>query len=183
LKPYRHFVSCGLLGATLLLGACVTNPAIPDAHLLVAEGRAEEGLQRLEKAMRQAPDDRELRAQYFRQRDDLVHQLLLQAQQERLARRPAQARALYDSVMQLDANNLRARGGLADLQTGLRHEAAVQDARTALEKRDLALAERLLRTVLLENPAAPEARELLQRTRALSERPAAPPAVPCSPSR
>lgn len=170
-------MSCGILGATLLLAACATNPAITDAHRLVAEGRAEEGLEQLQQALRRSPDDRELRALYFRQRDGLVHQWLVQARQEQLDRRPEQARALYESVLRLDANNMRARSGLADLQTGARHEGAVREAQIALDKRDLALAERLLRAVLLENPQAADARELLQRTRALSERPSTPPAA------
>jgi general secretion pathway protein D len=180
-NKYRHPVLVGILGVSLLLGACATNPAIGEANQLAAEGRSEEGVQRLEQAMRMAPDDRELRAQYFRKRDDLVQQWLVQAQLEQQGRRPAQARALFEGVMRLDANNLRARSGLADLQVGVRHEGALRDARAALDKGDLPTAERLVRAVLLENPGQDEAREILQRTRDLAVRPAPPASALSSP--
>ena len=158
----------------LVLIGCAANPAITEARRLVAEGRAEDGVLRLEQAMRQFPDDRELRAQYFRARDLATAQLLAQAQAEQGARHPERAQAFYERMQRLDAYNPRARAGLADLVAQRRWDAALHEAQAAFDKGDNVAAERIVRSVLVESPAQPEARQLLQRLREQEMRAAAP---------
>ena len=47
------------LGCAALLTACANNPAMDESKALLADGRAEEGVAVLERAMKQAPDDRD----------------------------------------------------------------------------------------------------------------------------
>lgn len=153
------------LFAVLLFLGCAGNPAIKESRALLAEGRIDDSVIRLEKALRDAPDDRELRAHYFRQRDLAVGQLLIAADTERVAGRIEAAQALYLRVQKLDANNPRVRDGLAEIAARQRHETRVREAEALLGKGDNAGAERILRNVLAENPAHGEARRLLQKLR------------------
>lgn len=153
------------LFAVLLFLGCAGNPAIKESRALLAEGRIDDSVIRLEKALRDAPDDRELRAHYFRQRDLAAGQLLIAADTERVAGRIEAAQALYLRVQKLDANNPRVRDGLAEIAAQQRHETRVREAEALLGKGDNAGAERILRNVLAENPTHGEARRLLQKLR------------------
>lgn len=153
------------LFAVLLFLGCAGNPAIKESRALLAEGRIDDSVIRLEKALRDAPDDRELRAHYFRQRDLAAGQLLIAADTERVSGRIEAAQALYLRVQKLDANNPRVRDGLAEIAARQRHETRVREAEVLLGKGDNAGAERILRNVLAENPTHGEARRLLQKLR------------------
>ncbi len=162
------------LALVILLTGCAANPAINEARILAANGRAEDGVLRLELAMREFPDDRELRAQYFRERDQATAQLLAQAQMQQGARNTEQAQALYERAQRLDGFNQRARTGLADLEAQRRHDGALRQAQEAFVKGDNATAERVVRSVLVESPAQPQARQLMQQLRELDMRSSAP---------
>lgn len=136
-----------------------------ESRQLLAEGRLDEGVLRLERATREDPSDHELRAHYFRQRDQAVAQLLIQAEAERAARRMDAAQAIYQRVQKLDANNPRVREGSASMVAQKRYDALVREAEALQGKGDTVAAERVLRTVLAENPTHAEARRLLQTIR------------------
>lgn len=141
---------------------------------MVAQGRADDAVLRLEQAMREFPDDRELRTQYFRERDLAIGQLLAVAQQEQMQQHPLRAQAAYERVQTLDAHNTRARNGLVEIVAQQRHEASVRDARLALDQGDTTGAERILRGVLIESPSHAQARQLMQTLRDLALRAPAP---------
>jgi general secretion pathway protein D len=151
-----------LLLVALVLVACAANPAIEESRRLFDEGRLEDSVARLEKAMKADANDRELRTLYFRQRDLVVAQLLNAAQTERMARNTAAAQDIYKRVLKLDANNPRVRDGLADITALQRLDTLARDAQGMLAKGDSANAERVLRMVLSENPNHGEARRMLQ---------------------
>lgn len=151
--------------AVLTLSACATNPALKESNDLLAQGRAEDGVQRLEQGMRDAPQDHELRAQYFRQREQLIGQLLAAADGERAANRHDAAQALYLRVQKLDPNNARVRYGLAEMVLQRRHDTLAAQAQALHAKGDNVGAERLVRTVLTESPNHGDARRLLQTIR------------------
>lgn len=153
------------LFAVLLFLGCAGNPAIKESRALLAEGRIDDSVIRLEKALKDAPNDRELRADYFRQRDLAAGQLLIAADTERVAGRTDAAQALYLRVQKLDPNNPRARDGLADIAARQRHEIRVREAEVLLVKGENSAVERILRNVLAENPGHSEARRLLQQVR------------------
>ena len=115
------------LALALALVGCASHPALETGLRMQAEGRTEDSALHLAQAMRQAPDDRELRAQYFRQRDLAVAQLIAAADSERAARRPEAAAELYRRVLVLDSAQPRAREGLAELATQQRQAAQARD--------------------------------------------------------
>lgn len=158
-------LGCAALCSVLLLAACASNTAVRDSRQLFAEGRSEEGVAQLERALRDYPDDHELRTEYFRQRDVVTNQLLLSADAERAARHGSEAQALYRRVQALDANNQRARAGLADLAQQQRQDASVQEAQALLAAGKSAEAERMLRSVLAEAPSHAQARSLMEGLR------------------
>lgn len=159
----------------LLLAGCASHPAIQESETLYASGRGEEGVQRLESAMRESASDRELRAAYFRQRDLVSARLVAQAETERLDGRLDQARALFERAQRLDANNPRVRDGLIGLDNEVRVAARMAEARQQIERKQADQAERTLREVLRIAPAHSEARRLLERLRAEAPRPATAP--------
>lgn len=163
------------LAAVILLFGCSANPAIEESKNLRAEGRIDDGVQRLEQGMRDAPDDRQLRTQYFLQRDLASGQMLAAAEAERASRRFDAAETLYRRVQKLDPNNLRAQEGLSAVAGERRQEVQVREAEGLLDKGDTAAAERILQKVLVASPTFGEARQLLKRLReqvALADSPA-----------
>ena len=163
------------LVAVILLFGCSANPAIEESKSLRAEGRIDDGVQRLAQGMRDAPDDRQLRTQYFLQRDLASGQMLAAAEAERASRRFDAAETLYRRVQKLDPNNLRAQEGLSAVAGERRQEIQVREAEGLLDKGDTAAAERILQKVLVASPTFGEARQLLKKLReqvALAESPA-----------
>ncbi len=152
------WVACACL---LLVSGCASNTAVRDSKLLFAEGRVDEGVGQLERAMREDPGDHELRAEYFRQRDVAASQLLVAADAERAERHSEAAGALYRRVQAFDANNQRAREGLADLAVQQRQDAGVAEAQKLIAQGKLPEAERLLRAAVAESPGHAQARQLL----------------------
>jgi general secretion pathway protein D len=106
-----------------------------------------------------------LRSQYFRQREIAVSQLLMAAETERVARRHEAAEIIYRRVQKLDANNPRAREGLAAMAAQHRHDGLVHEAQVLFGKGDNVAAQRILRTILAESPAHGDARRLLEKVR------------------
>ena len=153
------------LACAVLLSACASNSAIQDSKDLQAQGHLEESVQLLDNARQQAPDDLELRAQYFRQRDLLSAQLLGQADTLRAERHLDAARAMYERVRKIDVNNPRVREGLIDLDAQERREQSLRDAQLMIDTGNTGGAEHLLRSLVAESPSFGEARRLLQQLR------------------
>ncbi|HNB46045.1 MAG TPA: general secretion pathway protein GspD, partial [Burkholderiaceae bacterium] len=149
----------------LLLGGCATHPAIDESDRLIAQGHTEEGVLRLAQAVQENPDDHQLQGRYLRQRERLLGQLSEAAASEREAGRIDAAEALYQRMLKLDANNQRARNGLTEVAMERRHQAALAEVRVLMAQNDTAAAERILRTLVAENPLNSEAKRLLQDVR------------------
>lgn len=159
-----HALRALLAAAALLaLGACATHPALEESRRLLAEGRAEEALARLEAGMVERPDDAEVRVAYFRQREIYLGQLLAGSDSAAAAGRIDEALAGYARVLALDAQNARALAGQERVRAGERHRGQLAEAQTLFKKGELAGAESRVRSVLAENPGHAEARALLRR--------------------
>lgn len=152
-----------------LLTGCATHPAIQDSQALMLTGRHEESVARLEAGVREAPNNQEVRAAYFRQRDRVSAQLIAQAATERLAGRFEEAKAIYQRAQKLDPNQPRVRDGLIALENEQRVVSRVVEARRLIQLKDTAGAERVLREALVQAPSHTEARRLLERLRADAE--------------
>ncbi|HMU91301.1 MAG TPA: hypothetical protein PKC34_11580, partial [Pseudomonadales bacterium] len=166
MSPHAHATLKRLvLTLLLLLGGCATHSAIDESDQLIAQGHTEEGVLRLAQAVQEHPDDRQLQGRYLRQRELLLGQLSETAASEREAGRLDAAEALYQRMLKLDANNQRVRNGLAEVAVARRHQAAIAEARALIAKGDGEAAERILRTVVAENPLDSGAKRLLQEVR------------------
>ena len=166
------------LAAALVLtvcAGCATHPAIRESDALMAAGRLDEGVTRLEQGLRESANHTELRATYFRQRDRVSAQLVAQAETERLSGRLDEAQSLYLRAQKIDPNNPRLRDGMIALENERRVSARMGEARALQAKGDNAGAERVLREVLALAPTQAEARRALARLRAEAPRPNAPP--------
>ena len=69
--------------AALLIAGCATPPAVngnrslfEEGRALVESGRVEQGLERVQAASKQEPNNNEYKAYYFRQRDAAVQRYL-----------------------------------------------------------------------------------------------------------
>ena len=166
MSPHAHAtLRCLVLTLLLLLGGCATHPAIDESDRLIAQGHTEEGVLRLAQAVQENPDDHQLQGRYLRQRERLLGQLSEAAASEREAGRIDAAEALYQRMLKLDANNQRARNGLTEVAMERRHQAALAEVRVLMAQNDTAAAERILRTLVAENPLNSEAKRLLQDVR------------------
>ena len=169
--PRRLVGACVLV----LLAGCATHPAIQESQALLAAGRLDESVQRLEEGLRESGNNQELRTAYFRQRDRVAAQLVAQAETERLAGRQDEAQAIYLRAQKIDPSNPRVRDGLIALDNERRVAARLTEAKALIERKDAAGAERVLRDLLSKAPSHAEARRLLARLRADAPAADAPP--------
>jgi general secretion pathway protein D len=168
--PPISVVRAVALASALVLAGCATpNPAIQESRSMLAEGRIEDSVLRLERAMLDDPADKELRTHYFRERDRAVGQLLSAAATESSLRRYDAAQDLFQRVLRVEPTNGRATAGLQELVQHQRHAGQLQQAEQQLAQGDSNAADRAVRGVLLEDPGNPTARALEARLRERTE--------------
>lgn len=161
---------------TLMLFACAKPSALEESRALIAGGKPDQAIARLEQGLKADPRSTEIRTRLASEREALISQLLGRADAARAAGQSDEARAAYERVLGLEPNNSRARGGLALIERDRRHQMLVSEGEASLRRGDLPGAEMRARSVLSENTAHAAAISLMQR---LSERAAlAEPAAP-----
>src|SRR6185503_4148000 len=106
----------------VLLAGCATalDPTLQEARDHVAGGRSEQALILLERASRENPERLDFRAEYVRVRDLVAAQWLAQAETLRSSGQPEAAASLYRRVQKYDADSVRARVGLQQLEADAR---------------------------------------------------------------
>jgi general secretion pathway protein D len=150
--------------ATLLLfplAGCLSNPAYEEGRVLLAKGQFESGLDKLEQAAREEPDNREIRSTLAQQKLLVVQRLLNDADNRRMAGKFAEAEAGYRAVIKIEAANPRASQGLEQTRLDQQHAAQAKEAQELFGKGDVAGAERLARTILAQDGGHREARRIL----------------------
>jgi general secretion pathway protein D len=150
-----------LAAVLLLLTGCGGNVHYKEGRELIGAGRSEEGIARLEQAVREFPDDREARAYYFGQRGMAVAEWSAAAEEARRTGRLAEAEANWRRVLRAEPDNPRAKAGLAELDPTRRRETRLAEAERMIKKGDIPAAELILRTILAEDPAHVGAKALL----------------------
>lgn len=151
----RRFLS--MLLAAVLAG-CVSGQYLYDEGLaLIDEGKIEEGLDKLQRAVKHSPDNARYRASLRRNREEAINRILAAANNQRIAGHMDAAREGYLRVLGIDPANERARTGLALLEMDKRHAVIIAQARELVKKNDLTGASDALRQVLMENPDQPDA--------------------------
>ena len=154
--------SCLLLPVLLLVG-CAAQMAHRQGMALIADGKPEEGLPKLEEATKEAPDDLEYRVHYLNAKDKVVARLLASAQREKAVGHFDEADALYRRVLKIDQNNAQASTGIASLEQARRHVKLLDEANVLVAAKDLDAAQQKLATILQENPQQSEARALMHQ--------------------
>jgi len=137
--------------------------AFRDGKSLLASGKSEEALTKLEQATREAPENLEFRLNYRNARDNVVAKLLASASKEKAGGRLEEAEALYRRVLQIDSNNTQANTGLSSVQQAYRHAKFISEASSLIANNNLDGADQKLALVLQENPLNRDARVMRQK--------------------
>jgi general secretion pathway protein D len=169
-RIHRRTLQRALAGALLLLLLSACSSVQKDSQQLIEQGRYEEGLDKLEQAMRKNPDDVEPRMQFIRAREQALNRLLGQAASAAADGQADAAQQLYQQVLALDAKNARAAAGLAAVESSRRHQRLAEQARERLDKGDSAGADLIAKAILAENPGHAQAREIDRELREAERR-------------
>jgi general secretion pathway protein D len=147
----------------VLLAGCAAEKAYRAGEDLVAQGKVDEGLAKMQEAMTQEPHDAQYRATWLAVRaNTLSHD---NEQGDRLAASGARdaARKSYQHALTLDPQNERALAGLAALDQAARLDTLLNQAEAMAAKQNTAGARRLVEQVLTEAPEQPRALALQRR--------------------
>jgi general secretion pathway protein D len=170
-QPYRSSLATAVLvlGMAVVaasLAACGATQAYREGNALLAEGKTEQGLAKLEESVKLDPKNPEFRIGLANRRASIVTRLILAGETARRDGRLTEAEKAYRQVQALDAENAMARQGLAALVTARRHKLVLAEAEAMLKKgssADLTDALEKLRPVLAESPKQREAMNLKAR--------------------
>ena len=157
LKQSRIFVLMAMF-----LSGC-SHPDFRGGLDFMAAGKREEGVASLEKAARDRPRDAEIKAAMIRHKGESIDAYLDDAARQRMAGKPEAADAAYRRVLGLDGRNTRALQGLEQLAVDRKNAAQLATAEQLLKKGDLLGAERIVRTVRVQDSQNSQARGLQQQ--------------------
>lgn len=155
-----------LCAVVAMVAGCAGSQAFRQGTELLSEGKAEQGLAKLEEAVKLEPRNAEYRIALAVQRASIVSGLISTGEAARREGRLTEAERAYRQALAIDANNAMARQGLDALVAERRHRAGVIEAEGLFKKggeADLAEALDRLRPVLSENPNQKEALNLKAR--------------------
>jgi general secretion pathway protein D len=116
-----------------ILAACASDNLIKGTRQMMSEGRADEALATLTKAMQDDPGNGPIRQEFFRQRDYAISQWLVRAESLRAPGQFDAADELYKRVLKYDPGNARATQGLAQTETDRRHRVLIAEADRAMK--------------------------------------------------
>lgn len=152
-----------LVAVPVLLTGCAAERAYRDGKDLVAQGKVDEGLAKLQQAVTQDPRDAHYRAAWLAERENAVAHL--DEEGDRLAASGARgaARKSYQHALTIDPANERAQAGIASLDNAARIDGLVERAEALAAKQDTDNARGLVARVLTEAPAHPRALALQRR--------------------
>lgn len=151
---------------TVVFSGCAGERLHREGLNLMAEGRYEDAVTKLEAAVKEDPENFHFRAELVNKRADIANRLLASAASERTAGRYDEAEAILRRLAAIDPANERARDGLAVLQQDRRHAVLIGEARELLKKGDLDGALAKLRLIAVENSGN---REMLVLKRRIEE--------------
>jgi general secretion pathway protein D len=155
-----------LLLLAVVVASCATQATreqFKQARIEVEAGKEEEGLSRLEQAIKENPNDVELRNYYQRHKSVAIQRYLDLGENARAAGAYDRANEAFGRVLRIDPENPRAKLGLNLVRRDQEHRALLDDAQKSLNSGDEKGAEARLKQVLAENPSNKEARALLRK--------------------
>ncbi len=137
------------------------NMAFDDGQKLIAAGQFEAGLEKIDQARREEPDNREIQTVVLRLREEVAGKLLFEAENLRYSGQLDRATQAFQRILSLFPFNERAKEGLESIALDRQHISKVDTARELLRNGEAAKAETLVRAVLQENPQQSHARQLI----------------------
>jgi general secretion pathway protein D len=147
----------------VLLAACAGNPSFREGNALLDAGQVEQGMAKLEQALREDPHNAQFRIALLNRRTALVNGYIGRADAQRQQGNDAEAEALYRQALAVDPHSMVAQQGLAALAQERRHRAMVQEAESRFQRGETAAALDALRPVLQEKPNQRDALRLKAR--------------------
>ncbi len=147
----------------LLLAACAGQRSYEEGIGLIEQGKVEDGLARIEEAIKLAPENRQYRAALYRERDAILQRQLALAEAARQQGQYEAAEELYKRMLQIAPDSPRAKGGMDAVKSERRQRAQLAEAEVLLKKGDESGALATVRSVLAQNANHREAQQLLRR--------------------
>ena len=155
----KHVGYAAITVVVLVAAGCASNAA-QEAVNLDRQGRTQEGIAELEKAVRADPHDPQLRMAEQTLRERSLTRALAEATHFEQVSDMASATTAYRRALELDPSNAQARDGIAVLQRHERHDALLQQARQLAQKGRDEDAIKLTRKIIAEDPANAPAKDL-----------------------
>lgn len=152
----------------LLLAGCAAQKLQREGLALIEQGRYEQGLQKLEKATKESPNDVTLKMDLYNGRERAVNKIFAAIENAKASGNERGAESGYRRILGIAPNNPKALEGLRQLEKRDLHAEAVEQAQLALKNGDIDQAESLVQQVLAVNAkhtAAMELNALVQRAR------------------
>jgi len=163
MKSFVPVRTLALAMSFALLAGCAAERLHREGLDLIAGGKAEEGLRKLDEASTIEPDNAKFRMSLLGQRAEIVKGVLARAAAERAAGRTAAAQALYRRVLAIEPADRSARAALAEMEREERHVGWMDAAAQAAANNDLDTALAYTHRILLEDPANAAAQALQRR--------------------
>ncbi|MBP6057621.1 MAG: general secretion pathway protein GspD [Nitrosomonas sp.] len=176
MKSWRIIVLIALLAVTA--GCAINNRtfgtrniAFDEGQKLIVQGQLENGLQKLEQAAREEPENKEIRTVLIRLREEVIGKLFFEADSLRFSGKLDQAEEDYQRILNIYPLHERAKAGMEAVKSERRHITIVDSAKALLARNDVSGAETIVRAVLQENPQQSHARDLIAQINLLISRP------------
>lgn len=159
------------LGCPLLLAGCSNllpapqsgDATLEQARIYAARGQDDEAIQLLQPLVDQYPRQPQYKNWLTLLQEKKLQKQLQQADSLQAAQQYDDASESYQQVLKLSPNNRAASDGLQKVQLARQHAAQLSQVQLAIAAEDLAGAEFVLRSILAEQPAHAEARQLFEQ--------------------
>ena len=177
MKPVRFLSAITMVAISLQIVGCAGMQSYREGQTLLAEGKTELGLAKLEEAVKLEPKNAEYRIALASRRASIVSRLTTTGEIARREGRLTDAEKIYRQAQTLDSENPMARQGLSALITERRHRLLLVEAEALLKKGSpVALTDAIekLRPILAENPNQKDAlniKERIEEVQAKAKRP------------
>ena len=146
--------------------SCANDPIHQTALEQAKKGPVDEGVAKLKQSSADHPENVPYRADYLRERDRAINQLLLDGARALGQEKPSEAETLYQRVLSIDPDNAQAKMGLVEVVRSNKHVEAIVKTREAMDRADYLTAREALQPVLLEDPKNVEANQLSEEINA-----------------
>ena len=152
-----------LLLSAIVLTGCAGHETLKQSQHMIEAGNEEQGLLRLEEAMKANPNDAEIRNYYLRHRAVAVQRYLQIGDNARASGALEQAEAAYQRAQRFDPDNANARAGLEAVAKDRASRGSVAEAEEALKRGDNEAALAKAHEALKANPGQREARAIVRK--------------------